>query len=119
MDVSRYINQPPNEKLRELCRLANIDAPFTYWEKRNNIKKPITKRKFERVTTHTGRCTFITLCKKYNVPTDVIKSITGIKRESTIDLYAKMDSESIMRKIANYTKENIQPIWNNNNRKAG
>lgn len=70
-------NQKTNEYLKELAELAGLDEMITETYFIGNKRYDISKPKYEFVTSHIGRRTFICLCIAKEVPIQVIMKWTG------------------------------------------
>src|SRR5699024_2125661 len=69
-------NQKMNVFLKELGEIAGIDEPITDEYYIGNKRHDITKPKYEYLTTHIGRRSFICLCISKGVPIQVILTWT-------------------------------------------
>jgi integrase len=83
-------NQKMNEYLKELGKIAEINQPETivYYKGTKRIEE--TYYKWELLSTHTGRITFITNALYLNIPTEVIMSWTGHKDHRVFENYYKI-----------------------------
>lgn len=83
-------NQKANNYLKELGKLAGIDAPtvITYYnsEGRNSEVKP----KYEMMTTHIARRTFISNALAMGIPSSIVMSWSGHKDFKAMRPYIKM-----------------------------
>lgn len=70
-------NQKTNEYLKELAELAGLNEMITETYFIGNKRYDISKPKYEFVTSHIGRRTFICLCIAKEVPIQVIMKWTG------------------------------------------
>lgn len=83
-------NQKMNEYLKELGKFAGIDQPETvvYFKGAERIEK--TYKKWELLTTHVARKTFVTNALSFNIPAEVVMSWTGHKDHKVMENYYKV-----------------------------
>jgi len=82
-----YSNQKLNQYLKEVCEIAKINQPT---EKTRYVGKNITttlRPKWELVTSHIGRKTFVSLLYASNGDSKMAKALTGHTQDSTFDRY--------------------------------
>lgn len=103
-------NQKMNEGIKELCMLAGIDEPITkvYYKANERIEE--TRPKYEFISTHTGRRSFICNALAKGMPVNVVMKFTGHEEYKTMKPYidvvdsikgkemAKMNSDAIVIK---------------------
>ena len=83
-------NQKTNEYLKEIGELAKLNDPITL-EKYNGSKKVIiSKPKFNFLSTHTARRTFVTLSLEKGIRAEVVMAMTGHKSYRTFKKYIKI-----------------------------
>ena len=70
-------NQKMNDRLKELCKLAGIDTPIniTYYKGNQRIEE--IHPKYELISTHAARRTFICSALAMNIPPQVVMKWTG------------------------------------------
>ncbi len=66
-----------NEYLKEFCEKAEINEPVKTVKYRGSERIEMTHKKFEVISTHTARRTFISLSLQKGMKPDVIMAITG------------------------------------------
>ncbi len=83
-------NQKMNEYLKELGKLAGFDSPETtvYYKGAKRFEQ--TFKKWELMTTHMGRKTFVTNGLFLNIPSEVIQQWTGHKDHKVFEKYYKI-----------------------------
>lgn len=83
-------NQKMNEYLKELGKSAGIDSPETvvYFKGAERFEK--TYKKFELLSTHVGRKTFVTNALFMNIPAEVVMAWTGHKDHKVLENYYKV-----------------------------
>ena len=83
-------NQKTNQYLKEISRLAGIDDPIEVEKFNGSTKLLINKPKYEFVTTHTARRTFVTLSLEKGMRPESVMAITGHKKYDTFKKYIKI-----------------------------
>lgn len=87
-------NQKMNAYLKEVTAMVeSLQSPVMASSTVAGIRKCVTKRKCEFITTHTARRSFATNFYKMNCPTRTIMAITGHKSESSFRAYIRLDSD--------------------------
>ena len=86
-------NQKFNDYLKEICELAEINEPVNIDTHRGNKFYQETKPKYEKITAHVARKTFITLSFYLGMNIKIVQEITGINQEKTLRKYLKMADE--------------------------
>jgi integrase len=83
-------NQKFNDYLKKLGKDAGLDSPenVVYYRGAERIEK--TYKKYELLSTHVGRKTFITNALFFNIPSEVIMSWTGHKDHKVMENYYKI-----------------------------
>jgi integrase len=103
--LSRYVdkdiplpvmsNQKTNEYLKDVCKMAEIDQTTTVVRFRGNEKvtDPEKTKKYQFVSTHTARRTFVTLWLEKGGRPETCMEITGHKDYKTFKKYIKITSK--------------------------
>jgi integrase len=83
-------NQKMNEYLKELGQAAKFKSPETivYYKGAERIED--TFQKWQLMTTHMGRRTFVTNALFLNIPSEVIQQWTGHKDHKVFEKYYKI-----------------------------
>lgn len=84
-DVAYY-----NDTLREICRKVGINAPVTNNYFQGNERISHTAPKWEFVSSHTGRKTFVVTAVTLGLAVPIIMEWTGHKTLKSIDPYLKV-----------------------------
>lgn len=88
--------QKINKHIKTACKMAGIDAPVEYIRWAQNKKIRMVAPKYEFVSNHTGRKTFITLALQEGLSIEHVMSITGISEYDTIKHYrARFETAAI------------------------
>jgi integrase len=95
------ISEPKlNKNIKKLCQLAGIDSEvITYrWAQNKRIK--ISGPKYEFLSTHSGRKTFITLALQ-SMPPKLVKDLAGIDSYETLKHYEGESEDATIEKYLN------------------
>ncbi|MNE01218.1 site-specific tyrosine recombinase XerD [compost metagenome] len=94
-------NQKMNDYIKDMCKEAKIDQIITITELQSGKKMDKEFRKYELVTCHTCRKTFISMLINKGVPEAIIKSITGhIKDSKAFVRYYQIDNDEKLQGIS-------------------
>lgn len=97
-------NQKTNKYLSELGEFAELNLPIILTKFRGAEEIQILKKKFEFITSHTARRTFVTLSLEKGMRPEVVMKITGHKNHATFKKYIKITDQtnlSEMKKVWN------------------
>ncbi len=83
-------NQKTNDYLKELAELCEIDEIRSFEQFSGSKKKVTTKYKFELISTHTARRTFVTLALEKGIRAEVVMAMTGHKSYKSFQKYIKI-----------------------------
>jgi site-specific recombinase XerD len=87
-------NQKMNDYLKELGQLAEINEEILLTKYKGTLKIETIEPKYNFLTTHTARRTFVTLSLEKGMRPEIVMSITGHKDYSTFKKYIKL-TESV------------------------
>ena len=76
-----------NRTLKSICEQAGINAPITRLRYSGRHRIEETLKKYEVVTSHIGRHTFVVQALTLGIPSEVIRKYTGHKTEKTMRPY--------------------------------
>lgn len=89
-----------NSKIKQLCRMAGIDALTTVYCRKGGVKIKVSKPKYELVSSHTARRSFITnLYLGGKLSTGQIRSISGHSSEESFKRYLCQSNEDEIKGI--------------------
>ena len=91
-----------NDRLKTLCKLADIDYDVEIVRKQGNSMKRIVKAKHELVSSHAIRRTGITHLLRKGVNPDFVMKIAGIKSYFVFQGYKKFAENEAQEAIKNY-----------------
>ena len=101
--VPTITNQKTNEYLKELCQLAGIAEPTTVSRYQGAQRIEFSKPKYEFITTHCARRTFVTLSLEAGVRPELVMAVTGHKSYKTFKKYIKITDKVV--------ENEFQRIW--------
>jgi integrase len=79
--------QKLNENIKRACKEAGIDQEISIYRWAANKRIRISGKKYEFISSHTGRKTFITLALQAGTPVEYVMQLTGISEYKTIRHY--------------------------------
>ncbi|MDR6561286.1 MULTISPECIES: site-specific integrase [unclassified Arcicella] len=103
-NLPKYSQQKFNDYIKEVAKEIGIDTPEQVITYKKGIRFETTVPKYELITSHTGRRTFITQSILRGLPIPVIRSMTGHKDLKSFQKYIKItdkDKRSEMDKWDN------------------
>mgnify|MGYP003309827821 CR=1 FL=1 len=95
-------NQKTNSYLRKICKLAGIDAPIklVYYKGNDRIEEVMPK--YEAITFHASRRTFITMALLLEVPIPVIMQWSGHRNQSALKPYMQVVNELRKKQMSKF-----------------
>lgn len=96
--ISDYVlpvisNQKYNDYLKELGKLAGFDQPITKVYYRDCNREEITLPKYEMMTSHVARKTFVTIALYLGIPAEIVRTFTGHKDAKVMERYFKFNAD--------------------------
>ncbi|MGK6342904.1 tyrosine-type recombinase/integrase [Chryseobacterium sp. DT-3] len=88
-----------NELIRNVCKIAEFKEKIKMIKYRGNKKEVEVYERWELITSHAARSTFITISTMKGMPDRVIMDITGIKDTSTLYKYKRISVDDIQSAI--------------------
>jgi integrase len=95
-------NQKFNQYIKEVAKLAGIDAQVRAESTKGNFMYKKSEPKYNLITSHTARRSFATNAYLGDVPTVSIMKLTGHKTEKAFMKYIKISSEDNARKLLSH-----------------
>lgn len=86
-------NQRLNQYLKELGQLAGIDSPFSITQFSGSRRIETKGPKYEFITSHVARKTFVTISLAKGMRPETVMSITGHKDYKTMKKYLKITND--------------------------
>ena len=96
-NISRF-----NRILKELCRKANIIETSIHYRVVKGKECVVERKKYELVSSHTGRRTFCTLKFLAGMPAHIIMKFSGHSTEQNFLKYLKLDAELTAKKYKDF-----------------
>jgi len=96
-----------NRFLKELGQLAGIDSPVEVIRYRGGIADITTAPKFERLSVHTARRTFVTLSLSRGMSERFVMMITGHRTAQSFQRYVNLSAERVAEEFAKF---NTMPV---------
>ena len=88
--LPKYSQQKFNDYIKEVVQEIGLDTSEQVITYKKGVRIETTVPKYELVTSHTGRRTFITQCILRGIPIPVIRSMTGHKDLKSFQKYIKI-----------------------------
>lgn len=111
-DISEYVlpvisNQKYNDYIKELGKLAEFDQPTTkvIYKGSNRIEKTVPK--YELLTSHVARKTFMTNGLVLGIPADMMRSYTGHKDAKVSERYIKFSNRQRFAQMQKFSFANL------------
>ena len=95
-EVKKISSQKFNKAIQQICKKAGFDDEVKKTKYQGSKKMIERFQRWEIVTSHTARRTFITLSSEKGMPDHIIMSITGIRDPKTLNKYKKLNLDSVM-----------------------
>ena len=90
-----------NRKIKEISKLAGIDTPTMKFLMKGNKKIEEWKPKYDFITSHTARKTFITLSLSRGMNVEAIKKISGHTTDKEFRKYLKVQDSWVLDEFKN------------------
>ena len=106
-DITEFVlpvisNQRYNDYLKELGQLAGFNDPITKVYYRDTNREEVTLPKYEMMTSHVARKTFVTIALYLGIPAEIVRTFTGHKDAKVMERYFKFNADqqrSMMQKF--------------------
>lgn len=92
--LPHYTRTTINKILPKICKKAHIDEDIENISFVGNEMKVGRYKKWECITSHSARKTFISMCIEKGINTSVIRSITGHKQLSSFERYVGIGNKT-------------------------
>jgi integrase len=103
-DLPKITNQKMNDYLKEIGELAELDEEFEFVKYRGNERVAKTVKKYERLTTHTARHTFITLSLLLGLDHETIMKVVGHQKYNTLKKYIHYNEAHVASQMSKWDK---------------
>lgn len=111
--LAKHGFQPPkisegklNKYIKQVCQEAGINQHVQTFRYAENKRIRIQGPKYDFVSTHTGRKTFITIALQF-MPPKVVMNLTGIESYETLKHYDSDSDHSVIEGYLNTVQDNI------------
>lgn len=95
-------NQKTNDALHALCELCEINTPTLQVYHRLDKKEEVWLPKYELITFHASRRTFITHALRLGIPPEVIMKFSGHQKREMLDPYMAVVDELKKKEMAKF-----------------
>jgi len=85
--LPRITNSTFNKYVKELCQIAGFDEMIQTKKYKGNTFIDGSTEKYNLVSAHTARRTFITIALSLNIPSEIIKKISGHLDSKSFEMY--------------------------------
>jgi integrase len=94
-------NQKYNNYIKEVCKIAGIDTPVqvVYFKGKERIEE--IKPKYELISSHTARRTFITISLKRGLLPETVMKVSGHKDRKSFQKYVRIAKEEAVEDVRN------------------
>lgn len=106
-----------NRTLKSVCEQAGINAPVTRLRYSGRQRIEETLPKYEVVTSHIGRHTFVVQALTLGIPSEVIRKYTGHKTEKTMRPYVAIADTLKAQEMEKFNRPLLSSQRTNNGRK--
>jgi integrase len=103
-DCKPMSNVLVNRFIKKVCEKAGIEDLVEKTDFKNKVRERNSFKKWELITTHTGRRTYITLSLKKGAMPEMVMKISGHKDRDTFQKYVRLSQ--------NETLDAMKNIWN-------
>lgn len=94
-------NQKMNDYIKQAAQMADIDRLVILSSYSGNRRIDTPYPKYELISSHTGRRTFITLCLQKGMRREIVMRITGHKDLRSFEKYIKITDDTLEREFLN------------------
>jgi site-specific recombinase XerD len=86
-------DQTINEKIKIVAKDAKIKGKVLYTVTEGGKRKDYYLEKWQMVSLHTARRSFITNARKNGIPDSIVMKLTGIRKPATLQRYDKLSAQ--------------------------
>ena len=90
-----------NIHIKEICKIAKIDSLFESYRNEGTGKVHFKKPKYELISTHTARRSYINNLIIKGVDSELIMDLTGITSNTTFKTYQHLSKSDIRKRLIN------------------
>lgn len=89
----KVTDQEMNRSIKQVCELAGIKETVLYSITKGGVRQDFHYKKYEMVSNHTSRRSFITNLLNDGIPDNTVMQLAGIKKHATLMKYKKTKPE--------------------------
>ena len=93
-------NQKMNDAVKEVAEFCGFNEPTTIVRYRGGERIETTVPKYQLITTHVGRKTFVSVAFERGMRSEIIRQISGHKNPKVFDRYNKIDVRTIEKEMS-------------------
>ena len=105
--LPKVSSQKLNSYIKECCECVGIDDPTTITHYSGNKSITKTLPKYQLITAHTARKTFVTNSILLGMNTQAIKKITGHKKETTFKKYFDITDAFLKKEMDKWDTQSL------------
>lgn len=98
----KVTDQEMNRSIKQVCELAGINDSVLYSLTKGGVRKDTWYKKYEMVSNHSARRTFITNLLNAGIPDNQVMQLAGIKKHATLMKYKKTKPEETAKLLAGH-----------------
>jgi site-specific recombinase XerD len=106
-DLPKISEQKLNKNIKKACQIAGIDSVMFMERWAGGKRIRIHGKKYEYLSSHTGRKTFITIALSQGMPVEIVMELTGISEYQTIKHYKSKFESEVLERYLNSIQTNI------------
>ena len=93
--LPKISSQKFNKRIQKICKKLEINEEIKFTYNKGNTRKEEIKQKWEKISSHTARRTYITRAAEDGVADHLIMAVCGIKDPKTLNKYKKINKETL------------------------
>ncbi|NHB70311.1 tyrosine-type recombinase/integrase [Perlabentimonas gracilis] len=97
--LPKFEEQYINRQLKEICKIAGINQPTIVLKHIGDKPTEEQKPKYELITMHVSRKTFINHCVRLKIAMHILRRMTGLTSDSELTKYYKIGPEQIKEEM--------------------
>jgi site-specific recombinase XerD len=97
--LPKISSQKYNEQIKIVCKLAKINTPVQITKFIGNKREISTEAKYELISSHTARRSFITLTLKKGIMPEMVMKVSGHKSRKSFQRYVRITQEEAIVQV--------------------
>lgn len=102
--IPKLKSQKLNENLKKCCEILGWDKKIVLTRYRGAVAEKREFYKYELITSHVMRKTFISVSLELGIPERVVKTISNHKDERSFRRYVKLESKYLIDEMSKWNK---------------